>query len=201
MTPEQQLKDEEARRKYGIDTPPGAVDMEEEPAAAAPSGEAPLPVLIAGWGVIVVSILLFGFGISGVMEYLAKVKAARAAIAAFEEAQSESALFFQFLLFPVLSVIFSAVMLFFGSRFLAMRKWSIAALHNGAWTGVVLLALMKVSDMVFWFKRASATAPFGYYAMGVFSDALLMLLFIAPFFVLTEFLKSSLFEKSEELFY
>jgi hypothetical protein len=194
-------KEEEARRKYGLDKVPGVIEAEEEPAAARPSVEMPLTVLIAGWGVIVVSIILIGFGISGIMEYLAKVKEAKAAIAAFEETQSGSALFFQFLLFPVLSIIFSVVMLVLGSLFLAMKKWSVRAMYTGAWTGVGLLALMKISDMVFWFLRASADAPFGYYAMGVFSEALLMLLYIAPFLALAEFLKSSLFEKSEDLFF
>jgi predicted Zn finger-like uncharacterized protein len=201
LSPEQMQKDEEARRKYGLDKVPGVIESDDDSVAARPAGETPLPVLIAGWGIIIVSVILVGFGISGIMEYLAKVKEAKAAIAAFEETQSGTALFFQFLLFPVLSIIFSVVMLVFGARFLAMKKWSIAALHNGAWTGVGLLALMKISDMFFWFKRASANAPFGYYAMGMFGDVMLMLLFIAPFIALAEYLKSPLFEKSEELFY
>ena len=201
LSPAQLQKDEEARRKYGLDKVPGVIEAEEHPVAAGPSGETPLPVLIAGWGAIVAALILVGFGISGIMEYLSKVKEAQAAIAAFEEAQSSSALFFQFLLFPVLSIIFAVVMLGFSSQFLAMKKWSIGAMHNGAWAGVGLLALMKISDMIFWFKRASADASFGYYAMGMFGDVMLLLLYSAPFFALAEYLKSVLFEKSEKLFY
>lgn len=201
LTPAQRQQDEEARRKHGLDKVPGVIEVEEQPVAGRPAGETPLPVLIAGWGTIGVALLLIGFGISGIMEYLAKVKEAKAAIDAFEETQSGAALFFQFLLFPVLSIIFSIVMLVFGTQFLAMKKWSIGAMHNGAWTGVGLLVLMKISDMIFWFMRASAEAPFGYYAMGIFGDVMLMILFIAPFIALAEFLKSPLFEKSEELFF
>ena len=194
-------KDEEARRKHGLDIVPGVIEAAEHPVAAGPSGETPLPVLITGWGAIVAALILVGFGVSGIMEYLAKIKEAQAAIAAFEETQSSSALFFQFLLFPVLSIIFAAVMLGFSSQFLAMKKWSIGAMHNGAWAGVGLLALMKISDMIFWVKRASADASFGYYAMGIFGDVMLLLLYIAPFFALAEYLKSPLFEKSEKLFF
>lgn len=200
LSPEQLQQEEEALRKYGLDKLPGAVNAADEPAAAGSSTETALPVLIAGWGVIIVSILLAGFGVSGIMEYLDKLKEAKAAVESFEQTQSGSALFFQFLVFPVLSIIFSVVMLVFGAQFLAMKKWSIAAMQSGAWAGVALLAMMKISDMVFWFKRASTDASFGYYAMGIFGDFLLMLLYIAPFLALAEYLKSPLFEKSEEMF-
>lgn len=201
LSAEQLQQEEEARRKYGLDKVPGAVSAADEPVAAGSPPETALPVLIAGWGVIIVSILLTGFGISGIIEYLDKLKEAKAAVEAFEETQSGSALFFQFLVFPVLSIIYSVVMLVFGSQFLAMKKWSIAAMQSGAWAGIGLLSMMKISDMVFWFKRASADAAFGYYAMGILGDLLLMLLFIAPFMVLAEYLKSPLFEKSEEMFF
>jgi len=201
LSPAQLQKDAEARRRHGLDKIPGGSEAEESPAAARPVGETPLPVLIAGWGVIIAAIILVGFGISGIMEYQAKLREMQAALAAFEETPTWSALFFQFLLFPVLSIIFSGFMLVFGSQFLAMKKWSIGAMHNGAWAGVGLFALMKIADIVYWFKRASADAPFGYYAMGIFGDVLLLILFIAPFIALAEYLKSTLFEKSEELFY
>jgi predicted Zn finger-like uncharacterized protein len=201
LTPAQLQQDEAARRKHGLDKIPGGIETEEVPVAARQAGETPLPVLIAGWGIIIAAIILVGFGISGILEYQSKLKEMQAALAAFEETQTGAALFLQFLLFPVLSIIFSVFMLVYGSQFLAMRKWSIGALHNGAWAGVGLFALMKISDIVFWFKRASADAPFGYYAMGIFGDVMLLILFIAPFIALAEFLKSTLFEKSEEMFY
>jgi len=201
LTPAQLQQDEAARRKHGLDKIPGGIETEEVPVAARQAGETPLPVLIAGWGTIIVSVILVWFGISGVMEYQAKVKQMQAAIAAFEETQSGTALFFQFLLFPALSITFSVVILVIASQFLRLKKWSVRTMHNGAWAGVGLFALMKLSDMVFWFKRASADAPFGYYAMGVFGDVMLLLLYIAPFIALAEYLKSDLFEKSEELFY
>jgi len=201
LSPAQLQKDEEARRRHGLDKIPAGSEAEEAPVAARPAGETPLPVLIAGWGIILAAIILVGFGISGIMEYQAKLKEMQVALAAFEETPTGTVLFFQFLLFPVLLIIFSVFMLVFGSQFLAMKKWSIGAMHNGAWAGVGLFALMKTADIVFWFKRASADAPFGYYAMGIFGDVMLLLLFIAPFIALAEYLKSTLFEKSEELFY
>ena len=201
LTQAQRQQDEAARRKYGLDKVSGVSEAGEESAAARSVAETPLPVLIAGWGTIGVALLLIGFGVSGIMEYLAKVREAQVAIAAFEEAQSGAALFLQFLLFPVLAIIFSLGMLVAGSRFLAMKKWAIGAMYYGAWTGVSLLALMKIADMIFWFRRASAEAPIGYYAMGIFGEVMLMLLYSAPFIVLAEYLKSTLFEKTEDLFF
>jgi len=201
LTPAQRQQDEAARRKYGFDKVSGVSETGEESAAARSVAETPLPVLIAGWGTIGVALLLIGFGVSGIIVYLAKVREAQAAIAAFEEAQSGAVLFFQFLLFPVLAIIFSFGMLVAGSRFLAMKKWSIGAMYYGAWTGVGLLVLMKIADMIFWFKRASAEAPVGYYAMGIFGEVMLMLLYSAPFIALAEYLKSTLFEKTEEHFF
>lgn len=200
LSPQQKQKDEEARRRHGLDKIPDAVDSEGRPIVRS-SAETPLSILIAGWGVIIAAVLITGFGVSGIMEYLAKVKEAKAAIEALEEAQTGSALLLEFLLFPALSILYSIVMLVLGTQFLAMKRWSIAAIQYGAWAGVGLLGLMKVADMVFWFRRASAEASFGYYAMGVLGDVMLMLLYIAPFLVLAEYLKSSLFEKSEEMFF
>jgi len=200
LTPEQLKKEEEARRKYGLDKVPGVVEVDES-VTARPSAETPLPVLVAGCGTIAAAVLLISYGGSGILEYVAKLKEAKAALAALEEAQSGATLFFQFLFFPSLSIIFSLVMLVFGAQFIGMKKWSIGAMQSGAWTGVGLLVTMKVSDMVFWFRRASADASFGYYAMGVFGDILMMLLLIAPFLALAEYLQSSLFEKSEKLFF
>jgi len=200
LTPEQLQKEEEARRKYGLDKVPGVVEVEEK-LSARHSVELPLPVLIAGWGIIIASVLLMVYGGSGVMEYTAKLKEAKAALEALEEAQSGAAMFLQYLFFPAMAIIFSAVMLVLGVQFLGMKKWSIGALQKGAWTGVGLLGLMKVTDMIFWCNRASAAASFGYYAMGLFGDSLVLLLLIAPFLALAEYLKSPLFEKSEDLFF
>lgn len=200
LTPEQLQQEEEARRKYGLDKVPGVVEVEEK-TSVRHSVETPLPVLIAGWGIIIASVLLMVYGGSGVMEYAAKLKEAKAALEALEEAQSGAAMFLQFLFFPAMAIIFSAVMLVLGVQFLGMKKWSVGALQKGAWTGVGLLGLMKVTDMIFWCKRASSAASFGYYAMGLFGDLLVMLLLIAPFLALAEYLKSPLFEKSEDLFF
>lgn len=199
LSPEQLQKEEEARRKYGLDKIPGTVETATPFAGSV--GDAQLPVLIAGWGVIVASLVIICFGIGGVVEYLAKVKEAQAALEALEGARSGSALFFEYLLFPLLSILLAAVMLFFGAQFLAMKKWSIGAIQYGAWGVAAILALMKISDMIFWFRRASADASFGYYAMGILGDILLMALYVVPFLVLAEYLKSPLFEKSEELFF
>ncbi len=199
LTPEQLKKEEESRRKHGLDKIPGVVEVTET-VIVSQSAETPLPILIVGWGTIIASILLLVYGGSGIMEYLAKVKEAKAALEALEEAQSRTTLLFQFLLFPVLSIIFSFVMLVFGARFLALKRWSINAVQKGAWAGVGLLALMKISDMLFWFKRASADASIGYYAMGVCGDLVVMILLIAPFLALADYLKSPLFEKLDDLF-
>lgn len=201
LSSEQLQQEEEARRKYGLDKVPGVIEIAEDTVAAGPSMETQLPILIAGWGVIAAALILAGFGVSGIMEYLDKLKEAQAAMAAAEETRSGSVLFFQFFLFPTLSVIFAAVLLVFAAQFLAMKKWSISAMQGGAWAGVGLLSLMKISDMIFWFRRASTDASIGYYAMGVFGDVLLLLLYIAPFMALAEYLKSPLFEKSEEMFF
>lgn len=202
LTAEELQKEEEARRKYGLDKVPGVIEIEETPVAPArPSVELPLPVLASGWGTVAASVFLSVFGINGVMEYSAKMKEAKAAIEAFEAAQSETSIFMQFLLFPSISIIFSIILLVFAIQFLRMQKWSINAMHKGAWAAVALFALMKVNDLIFHFKRASTDSSFSFYAIGIFSELMMMLLLIAPFIVLAEFLKSEHFEKSEKLFF
>lgn len=199
LTAGQLQKEEEARRKYGLDDAPETGTTSSS--IAGPVADAPLPVLVAGWGVIIVSLVVIGIGIGGVVEYLAKAKEAEAALAALEEAPGGPVLFLQYLLFPTLSILVSIGMIFFGTQFLALKKWSINAMLYGAWGVAGILALMKIADMIFWFRRASADASFGYYAMGVLGDVLLMAIYVVPFLVLAEYLKSTLFEKSEELFY
>jgi hypothetical protein len=178
---------------------PGTVDS-DEPAIARPQIDAPLPVFIIGWGTVIIAVLLVVYGGFGINEYLVKARDAKAAIAALEEAASQGALVFQFLLFPVLSIIYALLMLVLAVQFMSLKKWSVAAMQGGGWTGVVLIALMKLNDMFFWCKRASATASFGYYATGLMGDILLMILMILPFAALAEFFKSEHYEKIENIF-
>jgi len=198
ITAEQQRRDEESRRKYGLDNSPGG--SLEEAAADLPQAEALLPVLIIGWGTVIVAVLLIVYGGSGIYEYLGKMQEARAALAALEEAESPTALFFQFLLFPVLSILYALVMLVFAVRFMALRRWFATAMQKGAWGGVVLIALMKLTDMIFWCRRASADASFSYYAAGLLGDILMAAVWLAPFLALAEYFNSALYEKIDEHF-
>ena len=200
ISEEQKRRDEESRKKYGLDKVPGVVEV-DEPVSELPHVETPLPVFIIGWGTIIVAILLIVYGGSGIYEYLAKVKEAKAAIAALEETESPGLLFFQFLLFPALSILYALVMLVFAVQFMSLKRWYVQAMQDGAWAGVVLIALMKVTDMFFWCRRASADASFSYYATGLLGDILMAALWIAPFLALAEFFKSALYEKIERLFY
>lgn len=199
ISEEQKRRDEESRKKYGLDTVPGVVEV-DEPVSEVPHVETPLPVFIIGWGTIIVAILLLVYGGSGIYEYLGKVKEAKAAIAALEETDSPVVLFFQFLLFPALSILYALVMLVFAVQFMALKRWYVKAMQDGARAGVVLIALMKVTDMLFWCRRASADASFSYYATGLLGDILMAALWIAPFLVLAEFFKSALYEKIDDFF-
>ncbi|NVN98901.1 MAG: zinc-ribbon domain-containing protein [Geobacteraceae bacterium] len=202
LTAEELLKEENARKKYGFDKVPGVVEVVEAPVAAArPSVELPLPVLAAGWGTIVASVFLIVFGVNGVMEYMAKMKEAKAAIEAFEAAQSDLSIFMQFLLFPAVSIVFSLVLPVVAIQFMRMRKWTVTALYRAAWATAALIAVMKLSDLIFHFKRAASDSSFSYYALGTFSEMMMMVLLIAPFIVLAEFLHSEHFEKTEKLFF
>jgi len=199
ITEEQKRRDEESRKKFGLDKVPGVVEV-AEPVAELPQAETPLPVFMVGWGTVIVAILLTVYGGSGIYEYLVKVKEAKAAIAALEETDSTAVLFLQFLLFPALSILYALVMLVFAVQFMSLKRWFAQAMQRGAWAGVVLIALMKVTDMLFWCRRASADASFSYYATGLFGDILMAALWIAPFLALAEFFKSSLYEKIDNLF-
>lgn len=199
ITEEQRRRDEESRKKYGLDKVPGVVEI-EEPVKAHQQVEKPLPICIVGWGTIFVAILLIAYGGSGIQEYLVKVKEAKAAIAALEGAASAPTLFFQFLLFPLLSIVYALVMLVFAIQFMSLKKWYAKALRGGAWAGGILIALMKLTDMFFWCRRASADASFSYYAMGLLGDVLMAALWLAPFLVLAEYLDSEMYEKIERAF-
>lgn len=200
LTEEQRLRDEEARKKYGLDKPPGAVEVTEPAMTLLPRVETPLPVFVIGWGTVLMAVLLTVYGGSGIYEYLGKVKEAQAAIAALEEAEAPATLFFQFLFFPVLAIIYAVVMLVFACQFMALKRKYAKAMQAGAWGGVVLIVLMKATDMLFWCRRASAEASFGYYAAGLFGDVLLAVLWLAPFLALAEFFNSALYEKIADNF-
>jgi len=199
ITAVQQRRDEESRKKFGLDRSPGMAVLEES-AAELPQVETPLPVFIIGWGTVIVVVLLAVYGGSGINEYLGKMQEAKALIAALEEAESPTALFFQFLLFPVLLILYALVMLVFAVRFMSLKRWCVAAMQKGAWGGVILIALLKITDMIFWCRRASADASFSYYATGLLGDILMAALWLSPFLALAEYFNSDLYEKIDEHF-
>ncbi len=199
LTDEQRLRDEEARRKFGLDKPPGTVET-VEPSVSHVSMDVPLPVTLAGWGTVVVSLLLMVFAGTGIFEYVEKLKEAAAAVVANEEPQSKAVIFFGFLFAPLLFAFYSVVMLVIGSQFLRMKKQFVKPMEIGAWTGILLVIIMKLTDIIFSFERASSSASFSYYAMAIVGDIFIAALWIAPFLVLAEYLKSSHFDKVEELF-
>jgi hypothetical protein len=156
--------------------------------------------MLAGWGTIVVSILMLVFSGSGYLEYVGKLKEAEAAVAANEVAQSPTVLFFGYLFTPVLFGIYAMVMAVIGIQFLKLKKQFVRPLGIGAWVGIVLVVIMKLTDIMLSFGRASSSASISYYAMAVLGDLVMAVLWIAPFLVLAEYLKSPLFEKVEDLF-
>jgi len=194
ISEDQLRRDEEARKKYGLDGVSGG-RAPEEPVTAPAQVDTPLPVFIIGWGTILVALLLIAYGGNGIYEYLGKVRETRAALAAQEEAASPVMLFIQFLFFPVLSIVYALAMLVFAVQFMALKRWFVKAMQGGAWGGVVLIALMKIADMIFWCRRASADASFSYYATGLLGDILLAAVWLAPFLVLAEYFNSTLYEK------
>jgi predicted Zn finger-like uncharacterized protein len=198
MTEEQRHRDEDARRKFGLDKPPGTIEK-DEPSASLPS-DVPMPVMIVGWGTLLVCIMLLVYSGAGIIEYIEKLKVAAAAIAAKEEAESQAALFFGYLFSPLLFIVYAVVMTVIGAQFLRMKKRFVKPLGIGAWIGILLVVIMKITEILLWFGRASSSASFSYYAMGVVGDLLMAALWIAPFLVLSEYLKSPLFEKVEETF-
>jgi predicted Zn finger-like uncharacterized protein len=199
MTEEQRHRDEEARRKFGLDKPPGTIEIVEAPVAHV-STDAPLPVTLVGWGTVIVSILLMVYSGTGIFEYVEKLKEAAVAVAANETYQSPAALFFGYLFAPLLFSVYSIVMLVIGAQFLSMKKKFVKPLGTGAWIGIFLVVIMKLTDILLSFGRTSSSASFSYYAMGMVGDLLMAALWIVPFLVLSEYLKSPLFEKVEDQF-
>lgn len=199
MTEDQRRRDEEARRRFGLDKPPGTIEK-NEPSMASPSMDVPLPVTLAGWGTVVVSILLLVYSGTGILEYLDKLQEATAAVAANETARTPAALFFGYLFAPILLAVYSVVMTVIAAQFLRMKKQFVRPLGIGAWIGILLVVIMKLTDILLSFGRASSSASFSYYAMAIVGDVMMAALWIAPFLVLAEYLKSPLFEKVEDLF-
>jgi predicted Zn finger-like uncharacterized protein len=199
LTEEQRRKEEEARKKHGLDKEPGVIEL-PEPVKVRRGGDTPLPVQIIGWVTVIVTLALVIYGISGILEYLAKLKEAKAALLAGDEAYSKGDLYLKYAIFPVLTIIYALVMLVFGSQFLSMRLWSVKALKSGALFGIVLFASMELTDMVAWCRRASDNASFGYYATGLGGGLLMAALWILPLIALSEYLRSPQFEKLSDRF-
>lgn len=198
LTEEQLRKEEEARRRHGLDVLPE--DPDNAVSGVFSFSEIPLPILIVGCVTLVAALGLLIYGVSGIFEYSAKASAAEAALKAGDAAPSGGALFMGFAFFPILKVIYALAMMLFGLQFLLQRLWSVKALEKGAWVGMALLGTMELADMVAWFRRASDSASFGYYATGLFAGLLSAVLWIAPLFVLKEYLQSIEFGRLEERF-
>jgi predicted Zn finger-like uncharacterized protein len=199
LSEEERRRDEEMRRKHGLDKIPGVVEV-VEPDNSRPQVEAPLPVFIVGWGTVALAIAFAIYSGYGISEYLDKAKEAKAALEALENAQSPIALFFQFLFFPVLTMIYAPIMLFFAIQFMALKRNYTVLLKKGAWAGVVLFVLMKVNDLFFWFSRSSSDVSLSYSVAGLVGDIFMGAMLIAPLLALAEFFSSSIFEKIEDLF-
>jgi len=198
LTPEQQRRDEESRRKFGVGEP-------EEKGESGESGsegvtEMPVPLLAAGWVTIAVAAVLLLYGVSGFMEYLAKLQEAAAAVLAGETAPAGFALFWRFAIIPLLMIGYAASMAVVANRFLALRPWAVRWLEIGGWTGVGLGALTELVEMVAWCSRASANATIGYYATGLLGSALMALLWMFPPFILVEYLRSEQFDRLRDYF-
>lgn len=198
LTEEQLRKEEEARKRYGLDVLPE--EQEKGGIRRFDFSEVPLPILIVGGVTVLAALGLLIYGFSGISYYNAKVAAAEVALKAGEPAPSGAALFIGFAFFPILKVIYSLAMMLFGVQFLLHRLWSINALEKGAWAGMAILGLTELADVVAWCRRASDSASFGYYATGVLGGLLAALLWIAPLFVLKEYLQSIEFGRLEERF-
>ncbi|HZV81874.1 MAG TPA: zinc-ribbon domain-containing protein [Geobacteraceae bacterium] len=198
MTAEQQRRDEEARKKYGLDGATGEVGNGTP--AMVGTAQLPTPLLVVGWGTIAVALGLLIYGVSGVVEYLSRLKDAQTALQAGDEAPSVADLFFRFALFPLLMVAYGIAMAFLANRFLALRLWAVRSLETGGWTGVCLAAAMELADIVAWFARSSSGASIGYYATGLLSGVLMALLWMFPPFVLVEYLRSEQFDRLGDYF-
>src|SRR6185369_10049690 len=117
MTEDQRHRDGDARRRFGLDRPPGTVEK-DEPYVARHSMAAPLPVTLVGWGTIVVSVLLLVYSAAGFAEYSDKLKEAAAAVAANETPQTPAVLFFGYLFAPILFAVYAVAMAVIGAQFL-----------------------------------------------------------------------------------
>jgi len=193
MTPEELRRDEESRKKYGLEEP--AAEDKTGAASVFGASGAPVPLLVTGWGTIAVAVALAVYGVSGFMEYRAKLSEAEAVLQAGEQALSGFSLFWRFGLIPLLMVGYAAVMAVVANRFLCLQSRAIRWLETGGWAGVILGALTELVDLAAWCARASENATIGYYATGVFGGALMALLWMAPPFVLVEYLRSEQFDR------
>jgi predicted Zn finger-like uncharacterized protein len=199
MTEEQRRRDEESRKKHGIDKISGTMD-DKASAMNMADVETPLPVFIIGWGMVIAAILLIVYGGSGIYEYLGKVDEAKAAVAALEQAASAETLFFRYLLFPLLAILYALVMLVSAVQFMSLKSWAAKVMQGGAWAGVALVALMKMTEMYFWCMRATENTSISYYASGLGGDIFLTVVWIMPFMALALYFQNPHFSKLEELF-
>jgi len=193
MTPDEKRRDDEARKKYRLDEP----EAEEKRGIASLFGAsgAPVPLMVTGWVTIAVAVALAIYGVSGFMEYQAKQDEAEAVLQAGEQTLSGFSLFWRFALIPLLMAGYGAIMAVVANRFLCLQARAIRWLENGGWAGVVLGALTELVDLAAWCARASENATIGYYATGVFGGVLMALLWMAPPFVLVEYLRSEQFDR------
>ncbi len=190
MTPEERRRDEESRRKYGMEAP-----EVEVPITLLGASGAPFSLRVTGWLSIAVAFVLAVFGVSRYMEYLAKVKEAEAILLSGEQALTGFSLFWRFGLTPLLMIVYGAVIVFVANRFLCLQARAIGWLETCGWAGMAIGALTELVDLAAWWARASESASIGYYATGFFGGGLMALLWMAPPYVLVEYLRSEQFDR------
>lgn len=193
MTSEERRRDEESRKKYGLEDQ--SAEAGRGTASVFGAKGAPVPLLITGWATIAVAVALVLYGASGYMEYQARQGEAEAVMKAGEQTLSGFSLFWRFGLIPLVMIAYAVVMTFAANRFLCLHARAIRWLEIGGWSGMALGAMIELVDFSAWCARASENATIGYYATGVLGGALMALLWMAPPFVLVEYLRSEQFDR------
>lgn len=149
----------------------------------------PQPIQVTGWTCVATGGVLLLYGLNGLLTYYSKDWQAVLSEELLEP-MSETSVFFRLGFIPWLVTLFSAYFTTMAILFLRLRTGSLQRLKECAWAGLVLAVIQEAVDFIKWMEISSSTPSVNYFATGIVSSLLWVVLWSAPAIALLWFLNN-----------
>ncbi|HTY21358.1 MAG TPA: zinc-ribbon domain-containing protein [Geobacteraceae bacterium] len=149
----------------------------------------PQPVKLTGVACITVGVILFFYGISGLMNYYGKDWQA-ALSEPFVEPVSQTSIFFRMGFVPWLTTSYSIYFIAAAWFFLAQKSGARRDLIRSGWCGLAMVVIHEGAEFINWIRISSSSPSFSYIVTGIMNSLFWTVLWGAPVLALIWFLRS-----------